>query len=212
MTEKKDSESENTGKGADGKDTSADSKNTGDQGGAKVEMTDAHWEIAFGHKRFKDLSAKAAKWDEHEETEAKKKGEFEGIITKKDDEIKDLRKNFATVTKKTAIISAASRLGAVDTDVVASLIPMDSIDMDDAGNITTNIDDVVKGILEAKPYLKGSASNVGADKTKDQNNTGGKKQWKLSDLRAQAQDQDWMKANAEEYEAAFKDGRVDMNS
>lgn len=54
-----------------------------------------------------------------------------------------------------AVITEASKAGAVDPDAVIALLSNDAVTIDDAGQVT-GAETAVKALLEAKPYLQAS--------------------------------------------------------
>jgi len=101
---------------------------------------------------YKDLKAKAAKFDE---IEAANKSELERATAK----ISELTaraeqaEQAAKLSKiHAAVLAEAAKAGAVDPEAVLALLSNDAVTIDDAGQVT-GADTAVKALLQAKPYL-----------------------------------------------------------
>lgn len=109
---------------------------------------------------YAELQSKAARLDE---IEAANKSELE----KAQSMIAELTKRAETAESERrveiigrAVVSEASRQGAVDPDAVLALLDRDAVTIDDAGRVT-GAETAVKALLEAKPYLKAVAGEEG---------------------------------------------------
>lgn len=118
------------------------------------------WDNAFEHERFKKLNEKAKKADEYEANRAKEEEEqlksqkkFEELANKKGEEAADWKGKFETSQANNRIIVEANKLGVIDTDAVLSLIDRSNIKVTDEG--VEGVEDAVKALVEAKPYLVG---------------------------------------------------------
>lgn len=76
---------------------------------------------------------------------------------------------------KSEILNKAGSLGVIDTDAVYRLLDKDDIDIDDDGNIT-GVEEAVKALITAKPYLiKKTSSDENNKSGDDQQGTNNKK-------------------------------------
>lgn len=163
----------------------------------------------FNHPRFKELNERAKKAKEYEENQKKveeesmrKKGEFEALAKTKEDEAKSWQQKFTQSVTDNRIQAEAAKLGAVDLEAVSKLIDRSKITVNDDGSLI-GVEDAVKGLLEAKPYLKGSGSSnttVGGATSPGSDNSQGAKRFKLSQL----QDPKFYQANRDDIIAAQK--------
>jgi hypothetical protein len=112
---------------------------------------------------YETLKAQAAKVQEFEEaqkTELQKANEARESADKRALEA-DARAN--TALKRGSILAAAAVQGSADPEMVVSLlINSGDITVDKDGNVT-GAEDVVKSLLEAKPFLKGVPSRSGGE-------------------------------------------------
>lgn len=69
----------------------------------------------------------------------------------------DLRAQLQAERNRTALVNAAVKLGARDPEVVFRLVDADKVEVNDDG-LPENAEEVVKAILDAKPYLVGATS------------------------------------------------------
>lgn len=124
----------------------------------------------FTHSRFKELTTaqkelKALRDNEQKakETALAEQGKFKELAEAKDVELAKLREQNNTQVANLDIISAASKLGAVDPKVVLKLIDRANVTVGEDGTVT-GAEEAVKKLLESAPYLKGkgSASDIGS--------------------------------------------------
>jgi hypothetical protein len=130
--------------------------NTGDQNAFDINKLDkSAWEQIFQHDRFKQLNEKAKTADqlvkekkEAEETALKEQGKWKDLASKREQDVERWKQSSISAEIK----AIAAKHGAVDLDAVALLADKAGVTIDDSGNIT-GADDVVKALLESKPYL-----------------------------------------------------------
>jgi hypothetical protein len=103
---------------------------------------------------FDDLKAKAAKLDE---IEAASLSETERLSRELEAEraSRTAAEQRATdALRRSSVVSAAQRAGAIDPDAVLALLPEGSVTVKDDGSVT-GVDEAVSALLAAKPYLVG---------------------------------------------------------
>lgn len=162
----------------------------------------------YNHPRFKSLNEQAKKAKEYEAEKAKaeeealkKKGEWEAVAKQNEDKAKAAEQKYLDSQTDNRIQAEAVKLGTVDLEAVLKLIDRSTIKVNEDGSIT-GIEDAVKALLEAKPYLKGSGQQVtvGAGTSPGADATSGLKRFKLSQL----QDAAFYQANEKDIMAAQK--------
>lgn len=182
-----------------------------------IELTPEQWEIAYKSPRFKELNEAKKERDRlmketkaKEEEEMKRKGELEKLLEQKESEMEELNNKFSTQTRNNAILAEAAKKGAVDPEAVVRLIDANKIEMDENGT-PTNVSETVDALLSEKTYLVGQAPNMGSDTTTSNNSD--KPTYKDSELRAKiANDVNFLNENESEIQAAYAEGRVDLNA
>lgn len=165
------------------------------------------------HPRFKSLveakdKLKSIEKKEAEEREAKllEEKKFQELIAEKDQRISELTQNQQKMLLDSKISTAALKAGAVDTEAILKLIDRETITLNDDGTVA-GVDEAIKTLLEAKPYLVGSAPQptVGAGTNPGTNSNTSTKRFKLSQL----QDQAFYQANEADIQQAMKLGLVE---
>ncbi len=158
------------GEGGDNKNVNKDSQDPNkDKGGQ-----DDKGGQSIPKYRFDEVSGELQKLKaEKEEREKKDKeaedkrlaeqGQYKELLTKREEELKGKDATIRTLKIQNAVERAASKAGAIDTEAVLKLVDASKIKEDKEGNLT-GVDEAVKELLEAKPFLKGSGNspaNVG---------------------------------------------------
>jgi hypothetical protein len=156
-----------------------------------------------------------------EEEALTKNKEFETLATKREEEIKQVRAELVETKVQNAVERAAAKLGAVDPEAVYKLLDRSNVKVTDDGKIE-GVEDAVKSLLEARPYLKGdgksSPSTIGAGSNPDNSET---KKYPLSWVRARWADVAWTRAKhddlggltgAEFLKKIEDEARIDPNS
>lgn len=149
---------------------------------------------------YKDLKTKASKFDE---LDAASKSELEKereARTAADARAQAAEERAKSVALRSAVISEATKQGAVDPDAVLRLIDTDELEMDDKGNIS-GLPGAVTALLEAKKYLKGKSFTGSADGGKRDENSG-------SFTRKQLTDPSFYQAHEKEILLAMRQGRI----
>jgi len=84
---------------------------------------------------------------------------------------------------KSEILNKAANLGVIDTDAAYKLLDKDDIEIDDDGNIT-GVEEAIKTLITAKPYLIKKTSSEDTNKSGDdqQGSNNKKKSVSLNDL------------------------------
>lgn len=186
-----------------------DPKTVGDEDFSKVFDDPRVW----NHPRFKSLNEQAKKAKEYEEKEAqrvieeqKKKGEWEAVAKANEEKAQKALQQFQTAQADNRIQSEAAKLGVVDLDAVTKLIDRTNIKVNEDGTVT-GVEDAVKGLIEAKPYLKGSQTQptVGNGTAPGAENTTGLKRFKMSQL----QDARFYRENEKDISASMAAGLVE---
>lgn len=156
---------------------------------------------------YDDLKSKAAKFDELEEKNKDELTKANDRATAAEARATKAEERAQQLSKRTAVVAAAVRAGAVDPDAVFALIDSDAVTIGDDGQVK-GADDAVKDLLEAKPYLVGKAdgkTNAGGGKSGSadggaRGNGDGKKQLSRDDLASMTPKQ---------IEQARRDGQLD---
>lgn len=193
---------------ADGQGT-FDPSTVGDEDFDKVFDDPRVWK----HPRFKSLveakdKLKTIEKKEADEREAKllEEKKFQELLAEKDQKISELTQNQQKMLLDSKISTAALKAGAVDTEAILKLIDRETITLNDDGTVA-GVDEAIKTLLEAKPYLVGSAQQptIGAGTNPGTNSNTSTKRFKLSQL----QDQAFYQANEADIQQAMKLGLVE---
>lgn len=166
----------------------------------------------YKHTRFKQLTEKAKKADEFEQKQQElerqsleKKGEYEKLSEQYKSENTSLKEQIKNAKIDSAIERAASKLGAVDPNVVMKLIDKNGIVLDQDGNIT-GADEAVKTLLDASPYLKGKAAPTVIG---NPSNPGDSEQSIKRFKASQIQDPVFYRAHEKDIDAAMRSGLIE---
>jgi hypothetical protein len=149
---------------------------------------------------YKDLKTKASKFDE---LDAASKSELEKereARTAADARAQAAEERAKSVALRSAVISEATKQGAVDPDAVLKLIDTGELEMDDNGNIS-GLSGAVTALLEAKKYLKGKQFTGSAD-------GGNRSETSGTIPRSKLRDTSWYQAHEKEVLLAMKEGRI----
>ena len=141
-------------------------------------------------------------------------GKLEELLEEKDKEIEKLTSTLTSVKLKSEIVSVASKLKVVDTEVIEKLIDMGKLEVDKEGNYT-NVEDVVQGLLSEKPYLAGAGNNtsssIGSNANATTQSQSGDFVITKSELRDKSKDHNWYLENKENIDKWTKEGRIDYS-
>lgn len=171
-------------------------------------------ERLWKHERFKELNANAKagkeaadKLKKLEEKQLEEQGKHKELAEKYKAEAEEARKLVQEEKIARAIQAEATKQGAGDLEAVLALINRGNIKVDDNGNIT-GADEAVKGLLEAKPYLKGANQGnttvkIGSGTQPGATNTGAKK-FTLS----QIQNPTFYRENEKDIDEAYRTGNI----
>lgn len=145
---------------------------------------------------------------------------FEELSTKRQQDLDQANITIRTLKVQAAVERIAAKSGAVDTEAVYKLLDQTSIKVDDQGNVT-GVEEAVKALLEAKPFLIGSGgspANIGGGSNPDQANSAKKP---ISWVKERWADPKWVRdkhddldgKTGEEYLNKLQaDGLIDYNS
>lgn len=117
---------------------------------------------AAARREYADYEEKKLKAEEYDKLQESSKSNEEKLRIAHD---RAVRERDAALTRaqsttiRAAIVSVASRLGAVDPDAVAALLPRDDLVIE--GDEVVGVEEAVKLLLVKKPYLRKAGSNVG---------------------------------------------------
>lgn len=168
----------------------------------------------YKHTRFKSLNERANKLTEFEQKmadEEKKKleeqGKFKELAEKSQQEAEAIKNKYNEAVINNSIILEATKIGVADSDAVLKLIDRKDIKLGDDGSVT-GVADAIKGLLEAKPFLKGSGNNttIGSGTNPSGQSATGKR-FKLS----QIQDPAFYRANEADIMQAQKLGLIEID-
>lgn len=149
---------------------------------------------------YDSLKAKAAKFDE---LDASQKSELEKATearTEAEKRAEAAEERAKSALVRAAVVAAATKAGAVDPDVVLSLVKTSDLDISDDGEVS-GADGVVTALLEDKPYLKGKTFTGSADGGSRSDKPG-------SYTRAQIRNPEFYQAHEKEILSAMRDGRI----
>lgn len=145
---------------------------------------------------------------------------FEELSAKRQQDLDQANTTIRTLKVQAAVERIAAKSGAVDTEAVYKLLDQSSITVDDKGNVT-GVEEAVKALLEAKPFLKGSGgspANIGGGSNPDKPNSAKKP---ISWVKERWADPKWVRdkhedldgKTGEEYLNKLQaDGLIDYNS
>ncbi len=121
----------------------------------------AELKVKQGYGDILELRTKAEQFDALQESS---KSEQDKLRDRAD---RATRERDAALTRsrstliRSAIISAASRLGSVDPEAVAALLPHDELIVE--GDEVLGVDEAVKALLNKKAYLRAGANRAGLE-------------------------------------------------
>lgn len=171
------------------------------------------WDNAFEHERFKKLNERAKKAEEYEANQSKAEEEkliqqkkFEELANKKGEEAASWKGRFEKSLVDNRIIVEANKLGVVDPDAAIQLLDRSNIKVTDNG--VTGVEEAVKALVEAKPYLKQgqpSVPNIGSGSNPADANAGQPKKFKHS----QIQDPKFYREHEKEIMEALRLGLIE---
>lgn len=208
---------------SESKDTSAKKKNIESPEEKEITLTDEQWEAAYKSSRFKDLNERAKKAeaelakeqkakDKELQEKLKEEGKLEELLEEKEKAIEKLTSSLDSVNLRNQIMSVASKLKVVDTDVVEKLIDKEKLQKDNEGNYL-NVENVVQELISDKPYLAGAqsddSSNIGGNANATTESQSGDFVITKSELRENLKDHSWYIENKDNIEQWRKEGRID---
>jgi ferredoxin-like protein FixX len=166
-----------------------------------------------------ELAEIKAKAKELEEKDLSEKEEWKTLADKKAKEVEEVRTELNTTKIRSAVEREASKLGAVDPADVYKFIDSDQIKINDKGEVE-GAEEAVKGVLEAKPYLKNSktADNIGSGSNPD---TKEEKTYSIAWVRERWADVPWTRQKHDAHDGLTgkeflnkieKEGRIDYSS
>ena len=210
---------------SESKDTSAKKENIESPESKEFNLSEEQWELAYKSPRFKQLNdrakeaeAKVAEVEKANQKELQRKlkeeGKLEELLGEKEKEIEKLTSTLDSVNLNSQIISVASKLKVVDTDVVAKLIDTGKLEKDKEGNYL-NVESVVQELISEKPYLAGVqsdvSSNIGGNANATTESQSGDFTITKSELREKLKDHAWYIENQDNIVQWTKEGRIDYS-
>lgn len=179
----KDNKNNDVGNGGGDKNlnNSQDSKNQnknsegGDNKGGDLTIPKHRFDEVNGEyqKLLKEKEDRDKKDKDAEDKKLTEEKKFEELSTKRQAELESANTTIRTLKVQAAVERIAAKAGAVDTEAVYKLLDQSSITVDDKGQVT-GVEEAVKALLEAKPFLKGSGgspANIGGGSNPDQANS-----------------------------------------
>ena len=148
-------------------------------------------------KLLKDKEDRERKDKEAEDKKLTEEKKFEELSTKRQAELDNANTTIRGLKVQAAVERIAAKEGAVDTEAVYKLLDQSSIKVDDQGQVT-GVEEAVKALLEAKPFLKGSsgsAANIGGGSNPDQSDSAKKP---ISWVKEKWADPSWVRAKHED--------------
>lgn len=223
MADNKDNKQNDKDKGNDNPDKGDNPTGDKDRSGAD----DKNTEKSVPYHRFSEVNSELAELKkaqkEREDSELKKKGKTDELLTKRESELEKVRTELQETRLISAIERAAYAKGIKDTDAAAKLINRNLLEVKD-GQID-GLDEAIDELLEKRPYLADSESsqttktNIGTGTSPGKEMPKGKV-WPYSEVRTKYADVAWTRAKHDEYdgktgwdvlEQAEKEGRIDYS-
>ena len=110
---------------------------------------------------YAEAIAKAKQFDELQAANQTELEKAQASAAKAAEERDAALERAKTTALRSAVITAASKAGAVDPDDVFALLKKDAVTVGDDGQVT-GAEEAVKALLEAKPHLVGKAAPTGS--------------------------------------------------
>lgn len=188
-------------------------------------LSDEQWEKVFQSPRFKQLSDSAKKANKElediqkeKDKEAQKKlkedGKFQELLEAKDNENEQLKSNLASLMLNNQVLSIASKLKVLDTEVVVKLIDKSKLIAGEDGTYL-NVEEVVKELIASKPYLAGDSSTVSSTIGSKANATTESQNGNFvitkTELQNKLKDHAWYLENKDNIVTWQKEGRIDYS-
>ncbi len=102
--------------------------------------------------------------DALEEQHLKRKGEFEELFQKERERAEKWKERFKNTLFRERVLSAASKAGAIDPELIHGLVKERGAQVSDEGEVAVDgrpVDQIIAEILEARPYLKKASGKEG---------------------------------------------------
>ncbi|HET6908896.1 MAG TPA: phage scaffolding protein [Mycobacteriales bacterium] len=109
---------------------------------------------------YDDLKTKASEFDKLQDAQKTELEREREARTAAEQAAADALARAQRTALASAVVAEAAKAGAVDPDAVLALLPADAVTVADDGTVT-GAADAIKALLEAKPYLKGTARPSG---------------------------------------------------
>lgn len=122
----------------------------------KQRFDEVNTKFKAAQKELDEIKAKASK---EAEDKLKKDKKWETLATKREAEVAELKADLGKSKIRSAVEREAAKAGATDPADVYGLLDKSQIEVDKDGNIG-GVEEAVKVLLEAKPYLKGEGKPV----------------------------------------------------
>jgi hypothetical protein len=135
---------------------------------------------------FDELKTKAAKLDELEAANRTELEKLQTAATAEKARADAAESKMKEALRRSAVVAAAQRAGAVDPDAVYALLNKDEVTIGDDGQVT-GVEEAVKALLVAKEYLVGKTPKppAGSANAGPQGSPGAT-QWTREDLRGKS--------------------------
>ncbi|MBK9181405.1 MAG: phage scaffolding protein [Acidimicrobiales bacterium] len=104
---------------------------------------------------YDDLKAKAGRLDELEASQKTELEKAQETARQAEERARSAEERARAVALRAAVVAEAARVGVVDPDAVAALLPADAVTVADDGS-PAGVAEAVAGLLDAKPYLRAS--------------------------------------------------------
>lgn len=120
---------------------------------AKVEeMIRARLEADDRRRDYAALMDKAKKWDSHEESQKSAEQKLQEQLTALQQQTEKAKADRRDAVLRSAIVAAAAKAGMADPADAYSLLDKSKIEIKDDDTVT-GIEEAIKALAEAKPYL-----------------------------------------------------------
>lgn len=142
-----------------------------------------------------------------EEEKAKKNGEFEKLVSERDEEIKALKTQMSEMAKSQAISKIASELGSRDPELVKQIVA-GKIEVSEDGTVDeAKVKELVEGVKTEKPFLFGEPEKktIGNEGGAPDGGTQDKPTFKRSQLR----DTKFYSEHRDQILEAQREGRIE---
>jgi len=144
----------------------------------------------------------------------KEEGKYQELLKAQEDENEQLKSSLAELRINNQVLTIASKLKVLDTEVVVKLIDKSKLVLGEDGTYL-NVEEVVKELITEKPYLAGASSDtsssIGSKANATTESQSGNFVMTKSELRERLKDHSWYLENKDNITQWEKEGRIDYS-